>query len=136
MIWLTRSEYIAIGLLLLFILLTGCASTFARGYIDKPVTELKEDLGDPYDIVYVSETKKIYQYYWGGGSYTVPGYSTSFVTGSVINTITMPAETTHSPGCLISFVAVPPEGPGGWRNPDTNKPWVIVDAEWPSRMVC
>ncbi len=116
--------------------LSGCASTFAKGYLDKPVTALEEDLGRPYDVIEVSETRRVYQYYWGGGTYVVPGHSASFITGSVVNTLIYPAETRSSPGCLISFTAEPPEGPGGWRNPDTNDPWVVVEVNWPRRLVC
>ena len=114
---------------LLLIPLYGCASNFANSYIGKSTIDLELDLGKPANIVELPDGKRSYQYYWGGGTYALPGYSTSTVTtfgnSAYIDTTTYPTQVVSSKGCLINFITEQREGL-----------WIVVDATWPDRLVC
>ncbi len=125
--WCLSTRIVLVALLL--IPLYGCASTFAKSYVDISTIELELDLGKPVNIVELPDGKRSYQYYWGGGTYALPEYSTSTVTtfgnSAYVNTTTYPAEVVSSKGCLINFITEQREGL-----------WIVVDATWPDRLVC
>lgn len=111
------------------LLLAGCASQFAKSYLGKDVVALELENGKPANIVELPDGRRSYQYYWGGGTFVVPGSTTSTVNvvgrTAIVNTATSPGAVISSQGCLINFIAE-----------RQNDRWIVVDAKWPERLVC
>jgi hypothetical protein len=111
------------------LLLTGCASQFAKQYVGQDVVALELDNGKPANVVEMPDGRRAYQYHWGGGTFVAPQYSSGTVNvignTAFINTQTSPAAVVSSPGCLISFIA---ERRGAQ--------WIVVEARWPERLAC
>lgn len=115
--------------LLLLLLLSGCASTFVKSYDGKTARDLEADLGVPVEIIEHGYNLRTYQYYWGGGTVAMPGYSVTNYVGFGSNTTAytthFPDEVYYSEGCLVDFVTE--------KHGDN---WVIVGGRWPDRLVC
>jgi len=113
----------------LAIVLTGCASTQMKSYIDKPIQEADLELGKPVNIIELPNNRRAYQYYWGGGTVVIPGSAESTITGNTystnINTIYKPAMVVSSKGCLVTLIASRIKGV-----------WIVKDWRIPQKLVC
>jgi hypothetical protein len=113
----------------LALVLSSCASQFAKQYVGKDVVDIELDNGKPANIVELPDGRRFYQYYWGGGTFVTPQSTTGTISTigntAFISTQTSPAVAVNSPGCLINFIAMKREDR-----------WIVIEARWPDRMFC
>jgi len=131
----TNMRTIPIFLLVISILMAGCASTHMKQYMGKDIREVIIDNGPPFNAFDMGDGRRAFQFYWGGGTYTVP--QTTTITGST-NTIgnsswysgtaiTTGGGTVTSKGCILTYFAK-------WD--EAKKAWVITEYRVPNQLVC
>lgn len=116
-------------------LVTGCVSTHMQQFIGEDIREVVMSDGPPANVFDYSEERRVFQFYWGGGSYTVPATSTTsgsaYAIGSTVygsaTTISTPARTVTSEGCLTSYIT---------RWDEERSGWIVEDIRYPQRLVC
>jgi hypothetical protein len=99
-------------LLVVGLLLSGCASTAMKGFVGQPIEEAFFRYGKPVNTIDLPDGAKAYQFYWGGsGPIMVPGQSRTNVTTygntATLNTTSTPAAILESKGCLVTLIAKP-----------------------------
>ncbi len=117
------------------ITLCGCVSTHMKQFIGQDVREVVMNDGPPVNVFDYSDDRRVFQFYWGGGTFTTPGNSTTvgsaYAIGSTVygtaTTISRPAMSITSEGCLTSYIT---------RWSDEREGWIVEDIRYPQRMVC
>lgn len=116
-------------------LVAGCVSTHMRQFIGEDIREVVMSDGAPVNVFDYSGGQRVFQFYWGGGSYTVPATSTTsgraYAIGSTVygstTTISTPARTVSNEGCLTSYIT---------RWDEDRSGWIVEDIRYPQRLVC
>jgi hypothetical protein len=116
--------------LLLALLLGGCASTAMKGFMGQPIEEAFFRYGKPVNTIDLPDGAKAFQFYWGGsGPIMVPAQSRTNVTTygntATLNTVATPAAIFESQGCLVTLIARPENGR-----------MVVREYRIPKRLVC
>lgn len=117
------------------LLLTGCVSTHMQQFIGEDIREVVMVDGPPTNVFEHSEGRRVFQFYWGGGSYTIPGTATTtanaYTLGSSVygaaTTVSTPATNVSSDGCLISYIT---------RWDESRDGWIVEEVRFPQRLVC
>jgi len=116
-------------------LLAACASSFAKQYVGKEITEVMLENGRPANVFDMKNGARVFQWYWGGGVIVTPGSSTSTGQVRVIGntahlsqtTFSNPSQVYSSKGCLISFIT---------KRSSVKSEWIVRDYRIPKRLVC
>lgn len=113
----------------------GCASTHMKQYIGKDIREVVIDSGPPINAFDMGDGRRVFQFRWGGGTYTVP--QTTTVTGSATaignsawysgTAITTGGGVVSSEGCILTYFA-------SWD--ESKKAWIVVEYRVPKGLVC
>ena len=106
-----------------------------KQFVGKDVREVVISDGAPTNIFDLGDGRRVFQFYWGGGTYAVPGrvqgYSLSTVIGNTVYTsgsaLVTPPRVIESRGCLISYIA-------NWDQ-ELNG-WIVAEIRYPKRLVC
>ena len=116
-------------LMALGLLLSGCASTAMKRFVGQPIEEALFQYGQPVNTIDLPNGEKAFQFYWGGGSFVVPGQSRTNVAvignTATLNTTATPATIVESQGCLVTLIARPENGR-----------MVVREYRIPKRLVC
>lgn len=123
------------GLLIGALVLGGCVSTHMRQFIGEDVREVVMSDGAPVNVFDYGDGRRVFQFYWGGGTYSVPAVSTTtgsaYAIGSTVygsaTTVSTPAGTITSEGCLTSYIT---------RWDSDRDGWIVEDIRYPQRLVC
>ena len=113
------------------ILLNGCDSAHMKQFVGKDIRDVMMVSGKPSNVFDMSDGRRAFQFYWGGGEFPIPG--TTIGTGSVvgntalINSSTIGGGTINTKGCLITYIAQ--------RN-EVSAPWIVVETRYPSGLFC
>ncbi len=113
------------------IAVVGCASSTAEKFVGQSIEEAYFKLGPPENVFDLTDGRRAFQFYWGGGNFVAPGNATSNMTSNydgstTIKTVLTPAQVYSSRGCLITLIA---EG-------SENSEWTIEEWRIPDRLVC
>ncbi len=117
------------------LMLSGCVSTHMKAFIGKDIREVMLTDGPPINVFDLSESRRVFQYRFGGGTFVTPQVSNTAASAAVVGnsvwldqkTITHPAAIVESEGCLISYIA---------EHSQQKSSWIVVDIRYPKRMVC
>lgn len=128
---MVKRHYVAAILLFL----TGCASTHMKQYMGRDIREVVIDSGPPIHAFDMGDSRRAFQFHWGGGTIVVP--QTTTTTGSVTaigNTawfssqaITSPGGVVQVPPCIITYLT-------RWN--EASQAWTVVDYRYPKQLVC
>ena len=120
---------------LALLMLVGCASTHMKQYMGKDIREVILDSGPPINAMDMENGVRVFQFRWGGGSFTVP--QTTTTTGTVTgygntawlnsSSITHGGGTYTSEGCVITYMTT-------WS--EARKTWVVTSYRFPKQLVC
>ena len=122
-----------LSMLLIILLLNGCASQIMRDYIGKDVREVMVDYGPPSNAFDMGDGRRAFQWVIGS-SYTTPTNATT--TGSVntygstswvnSNTTITGGQTVNS-SCIYTLFARWNERTSGWVVTEFKKPKIICE---------
>lgn len=124
-----------VALVSIAVVLVGCVSTHMKQFIGDDVREVVMSDGAPVNVFDYTDNRRVFQFYWGGGSVTLPGSSTTtgsaYAVGSTVygsaTTISTPAQTITSKGCLTSYIT---------RWDEDRQGWIVEDINYPDRLFC
>ena len=127
--------YKLVALFIVSLLQAGCVSTHMEQFIGKDVREVVMSDGAPANIFDLGDGRRVFQFYWGGGTVVVPGQiqgqSQSTVIGDTVYTtgtaLVMPPRIIESQGCLTNYIT-------DW-NQELNG-WIVVEIRYPQRLIC
>lgn len=115
--------------------INGCASTHMKQYVGSDIRDVLIHEGKPENVFDYQENRRVFQFYWGGGTVPIPSATTVTGYGTVTNSsvyttstaITTGGGEVHSKGCLLSYIAE-------WN--ETRNGWIVVDYKYPDRLAC
>lgn len=121
--------------LALLTLLLGCVSTHMKQFIGKDIRQVIVNSGMPVNEFDMGDGRRAYQFYWGGGTMTLPQTATQQGSVNVVGntgyfnatTVTSPGGTFSSQGCLITYFA---------RQNKETEAWIVESINYPQRLVC
>ena len=113
------------------LLVGGClASTHANQYIGKSISEMMIEEGPPVNVFSMPDGRRAFQWRWGGGTYFIPGTSSSNVNvvgnTAYVTTNTTPGSIISSAGCVLTYIA----------RKNASGHWIVEEAKWPQRLFC
>ena len=114
----------------LALVLGGCASTAMKSFTGQSINEAFFKYGRPENVFDLPDGRRAFQFYWGGGSFTVPTTSTTALNsnglgGFTATTTSIPAGIVGSKGCLVTLIARP-------KGDD----FIVEEYRIPKRLVC
>jgi hypothetical protein len=114
---------------LLVLVLAGCVSTHAKSFIGRDVRQVMLADGPPVNAFDYGEGQRVFQFYWGGGSYSVPSQTTGSYDRSTgfFSASTIGGGVVSSRGCLVNYFTRWNEG---------TSQWMVESVSWPDRLVC
>lgn len=124
-----------VGLGLLLLMVAGCVSTHMQQFIGEDIREVVISDGQPVNAFDYGSGRRVFQFYWGGGSYVVPGVTrtsgSAYSLGSSVygsaTTLSTPPQIVSSQGCLTSYIT-------RWN--DEREGWIVEEIRYPQRLAC
>jgi hypothetical protein len=106
-----------------------------KAFVGHDIRDVFIEDGPPVHAFDLNDKRRVFQFYWGGGTVSLPSSTTTYGTGHLIgntvyttsDSITTGGGTYTSKGCLISFIT---------RWDEDKKGWIVEEYRYPDRLVC
>ncbi len=126
---------ITVFVILLSLASSGCVSSHMKQFIGKDAVYIRMQDGDPFGVFDLPDGRRAFQYFWGGGTYTVPSSTRTEgqieLTGNTAyyseHRLTTPGGTITREGCRITYLA-------RWNA--AKRGWIVEEIVYPKRLVC
>lgn len=117
-------------ILIVTMILAGCASTEMKGYIGQDIREVILTNGQPIGALDMGNGVRAFQFMWGGTTTTAVRAQTTIQDNSEwfgSSEIRSSGSALVSSGCVIAYLT---------RWDENQKSWIIFDYRIPKKLVC